>query len=77
MSTPETAEPLFMECPQKADGMNDMGVRRYYAVPPMKSIGNSTTAPRDLVSETHRKAPGLIPIVLRGDDRGGIRLFHI
>ena len=24
MSTPETAEPLFMECPQKADGMNDM-----------------------------------------------------
>ena len=24
MSTPETAEPLFMECPQKADGMDDM-----------------------------------------------------
>ena len=24
MSTPETAEPLFMECPQKAGGMNDM-----------------------------------------------------
>ena len=26
---------------------------------------------------THRKAPSLIPIVFRGDDRGGVRLFHI
>ena len=34
-----------------ANGQDRSGVRRYYAVPPMKSIGNSTTAPRDLVSE--------------------------
>ena len=34
-----------------ANGQDHSGVRRYYAVPPMKSIGNSTTAPRDLVSE--------------------------
>lgn len=33
-----------------ANGQDHSGVRRYYAVPPMKSIGNSTTAPRDLVS---------------------------
>lgn len=33
-----------------ANGQDRSGVRRYYAVPPMKSIGNSTTAPRDLVS---------------------------
>ena len=34
-----------------ANGQDRSGVRRYYAAPPMKSIGNSTTAPRDLVSE--------------------------
>ena len=34
-----------------ANGQDHSGVRHYYAVPPMKSIGNSTTAPRDLVSE--------------------------
>lgn len=34
-----------------ANGQDRSGVRQYYAVPPMKSIGNSTTAPRDLVSE--------------------------
>ena len=33
-----------------ANGQDRSGVRRYYAVPPMKSIGNGTTAPRDLVS---------------------------
>ncbi len=37
---------------QFANGQDHSGVRRYYAVPPMKSIGNSTTAPRDLVSES-------------------------
>lgn len=36
---------------QFANGQDHSAVRRYYAVPPMKSIGNSTTAPRDLVSE--------------------------
>ena len=36
---------------QFANGQDHSGVRRYYAVPPMKSIGNSTTAPQDLVSE--------------------------
>ena len=36
---------------QFANGQDHSGVRRYYAVPPRKSIGNSTTAPRDLVSE--------------------------
>ena len=36
---------------QFANGQDHSGVRRYYAIPPMKSIGNSTTAPRDLVSE--------------------------
>ena len=34
-----------------ANGQDRSGVRRYYSVPPMKSIGNSTTAPRDLISE--------------------------
>lgn len=34
-----------------ANGQDHSGVRQYYAVPPMKSIGNSTTAPRDLLSE--------------------------
>lgn len=33
-----------------ANGQDRSGVRRYYAIPPMKSIGNSTTAPRDLVT---------------------------
>ena len=36
---------------QFANGQDHSGVRRYYAVPLMKSVGNSTTAPRDLVSE--------------------------
>lgn len=35
---------------QFANGQDHSGVRRYYSVPPMKSIGNSTTAPRDLVN---------------------------
>ena len=34
-----------------ANGQDHSGVRRYYTVPPMKSVGNSTTTPRDLVSE--------------------------
>lgn len=34
-----------------ANGMDNSGVATYYAVPPIKSIGNSTTAPRDLVSD--------------------------
>ncbi len=34
-----------------ANWQDRSGVRRYYAVPPMKSIGKSTTAPRDLISE--------------------------
>lgn len=34
-----------------ANGQDRSGVRRYYSVPPMKSIGNSATAPRDLISE--------------------------
>lgn len=34
-----------------ANGQDRSGVRQYYTAPPMKSIGNSTTAPRDLVSE--------------------------
>ena len=38
-----------------ANGQDRSGVRRYYAVPPMKSIGNSTTAPRDLTSENDIK----------------------
>ena len=33
-----------------ANGQDHSGVRQYYAVPPMKSVGNSTTASRDLVS---------------------------
>lgn len=36
---------------QFANGQDSSGVSTYYAVPPVKSIGNSTTAPRDLVSE--------------------------
>ncbi len=36
---------------QFANGQDHSGVRRYYAVPSLKSIGNSTTAPRDLISE--------------------------
>ena len=42
-----------------ANGQDHSGVRRYYAVPPMKSIGNSTTAPRDLVSEDDVKIPSV------------------
>lgn len=34
-----------------ANGQDRSGVRRYYTVPPMKSISNSTTAPRDLLNE--------------------------
>lgn len=33
-----------------ANGLDRSGVRPYYLSPPIKSIGNSTTAPRDLVS---------------------------
>lgn len=36
---------------QFANGMDSAQVSPYYAVPPIKTIGNSTTAPRDLVSE--------------------------
>lgn len=36
---------------QFANGQDHSGVRQYYALPPMKSIGNSTTAPRNLVCE--------------------------
>lgn len=34
-----------------ANGMDSSGVSSYYAVPPVKSVGNSTTAPRDLVCD--------------------------
>ncbi|MCM1296907.1 MAG: hypothetical protein NC311_15315, partial [Muribaculaceae bacterium] len=34
-----------------ANGQDHSGIRQYSAVPTMKSVGNSTTAPRDLVSE--------------------------
>ena len=34
-----------------ANGQDRSGVRQYYTAPPMKTIGNSTTTPRDLVSE--------------------------
>lgn len=34
-----------------ANGLDTSGVSTYYAVPPVKTIGNSTTAPRDLVSD--------------------------
>lgn len=34
-----------------ANGQDHSGVRQYYAAPPMKSIGNSTTAPRDLLNK--------------------------
>ena len=68
---------------QFANGQDHSGVRRYYAVPPMKSIGNSTTAPRDLVSEDDVKItlmalceiyrgsgyPGQPPAVLRPADQ--------
>lgn len=33
-----------------ANGQDRSGVRKYYSVPPMKSIGNSATAPRNLIS---------------------------
>ena len=46
---------------QFANGQDHSGVRRCYAVPPMKSIGNSTTAPRDLVT---------LPETWRGDSIG-------
>lgn len=36
---------------QFANGEDHSGVSTYYAIPPIKSIGNSTTAPRDLVTE--------------------------
>ncbi len=35
-----------------ANGRDSSGVSRYHTLPPVKSIGNSTTAPRDLVSDT-------------------------
>ena len=34
-----------------ANGRDTLNVSTYYAMPPIKSIGNSTTAPRDLVTE--------------------------
>lgn len=34
-----------------ANGRDTSNVSTYYAMPPIKSIGNSTTAPRDLVTE--------------------------
>ena len=34
-----------------ANGMDSSGVAAYHAVPPVKSVGNSTTAPRDLVTD--------------------------
>ena len=34
-----------------ANGLDRSGVSTYYAMPPVKSVGNSTTAPRDLVSD--------------------------
>ena len=36
---------------QFAIGQDSSGVSTYYAVPPVKTIGNSTTAPRDLVTD--------------------------
>ena len=36
---------------QFANGLDYSGVSPYYAMPPVKSVGNSTTAPRDLVSD--------------------------
>lgn len=34
-----------------ANGLDSSGVATYYAMPPVKSIGNSTTAPRDLLTD--------------------------
>ena len=36
---------------QFANGLDSSGVSPYYATPPVKTIGNSTTAPRDLVTD--------------------------
>lgn len=36
---------------QFANGLDTSGVAPYYATPPMKTIGNSTTAPRDLLTD--------------------------
>ena len=36
---------------QFANGLDSSGVSPYYAMPPVKTIGNSTTAPRDLVTD--------------------------
>lgn len=36
---------------QFANGRDSAQVSPYYALPPIKTIGNSTTAPRDLVSD--------------------------
>ena len=36
---------------QFANGRDSAAVRPYFAVPPIKTIGNSTTAPRDLISD--------------------------
>lgn len=36
---------------QFANGQDSSGVSPYYAIPPVKTIGNSTTAPRDLVTD--------------------------
>lgn len=40
---------------QFANGQDTSGVAAYYSAPPIKSIGNSTTAPRDLVTEDEVK----------------------
>lgn len=34
-----------------ANGLDSSGVRPYYALPPIKTVGNSTTAPRDLICD--------------------------
>lgn len=36
---------------QFANGLDSSGVSPYYAIPPVKTIGNSTTAPRDLITD--------------------------
>lgn len=40
---------------QFANGQDHSGVATYYATPPIKSIGNSTTAPRDLITDDEVK----------------------
>lgn len=40
---------------QFANGRDNSGVATYYSMPPVKTIGNSTTAPRDLVTDEEVK----------------------